>query len=184
MNAFQKKCKELFKQIDPQDQKGNKGRSLNKGLGVQLGNQQNHGHSPEIHQEGYCGNGDHGVYKIIAVHLYDGGDGAGNINVQDHTNPADAEALGHILKISVEFVQGVIGQQIRRGEKMHDVYHDQNEQGGIENGSLEGQYISKTQNHTGNRQREHADKMQQPDGGILGGQCGDAGGEIGQSGTQ
>lgn len=37
VDAFQKKREELFKQVDSQDQQGNQGRSLNKGLGIPLG---------------------------------------------------------------------------------------------------------------------------------------------------
>lgn len=113
VDPFQEKCKEFFKQIEPQNQQGNKSSSLDKRLGIQLRDQQGQGHGSEIDQERHRRNGNHGVYKIITVHFDDGGNGAWNVNIQDHAHPADAKALGHIFQVLVEFIQRVISKKIR-----------------------------------------------------------------------
>lgn len=67
---------------------------------------------------------------------------------------------------------------------MYDVYHYQNQQGGIQTCIFKSQNKGQTQYHTRNCQREHTDQMQQLDDRTLGGQGGDAGSKIGQTRTE
>ena len=53
-----------------------------------------------------------GVDEIIAVHLHNGGPGAGNVHIQQHPDSADAQRVSHILQIGIELAEAVVGQQI------------------------------------------------------------------------
>ena len=121
----------LLRQIQQQDQQRYQSRALQEGLALQLGNQQGQGHGTEIHQERHRGNGDHGIDKIIAVHLHNGGPGAGNVHIQQHPQAADSQTACHILQIGIELGKAVVGQQLGGREEVDDIHQHQNNDGGI-----------------------------------------------------
>lgn len=180
---LQEEGQELFCHIDKENQQGHQSGAFDEGLALQPGNQQCQRHGAEVHQEGHGGNGNHGVDEEIAVHLHDGGYGAGDVDMEQCPHPADTQGLGHILQVGIELGQGVVGQKIGRREKVYQVYNHQNEDGAVEGHPVKGQQVGKTQHHAGDGQGQHAHKVEHLSGDGLAGPGGGVGGKVRKAGA-
>ena len=142
--AFDKEHNGFSYQIDDQDKQGYQCRTFDKGLGLQLRDQEGQRHGAEVHQEGDCRDGDHSIHEEITVHFHNGGLGAWDIHREEHLEPADTKSLGDIFQIGIKLGKGIVGKQIGGGEEVDNVDQYWDKDGGVKGHVLKGKRKGKT----------------------------------------